>query len=333
MKKHLLLFIGILLISSCSFEEEHCTDPFEFFWREMDRKYVYFEEKGVDWNAVYNTYKPRAAVANEEELVQIFQKIINLLKDGHVWIETQDRSIAYYGYQDESEVFYISFNGYEPAQWKEDCFGDTYCIIQLKNDIIYIGFHSAFCSCFDVNKFQNIIQDYSFTKGIIIDIRTNGGGSVNALGELASCFATGQRTILYQRNKTGHGHNDFSDYFPISGTGRGIISENIPIVLLTGSYSYSAANSFAAIMKTLPNVRLMGMPTGGGGSVRFSLIMPNGWTMYYSRAPVYDLQYNSLEPGVTPHDYIPTTVEDVEIAIQTGVYRLMESAYQYLMSR
>jgi len=68
MKKYLLLFIGILLISSCSFEEEHCTDPFEFFWREMDRKYVYFEEKGVDWDAVYATYKPRAAVCRNYSL-------------------------------------------------------------------------------------------------------------------------------------------------------------------------------------------------------------------------------------------------------------------------
>jgi len=329
MKKYLLLFIGILLISSCSLEEEHCTDPFEFFWREMDRKYVYFEEKGVDWNAVYNTYKPLAALANEEELLQIFQEIINLLKDGHVGVTAPDIYIFYTGYKDTTEVFYWDFEYYEPENilqtWWID---DTYSIVQLKNDIVYIYFY-AFCSYFDINKFRNIIANYSFSKGIIIDIRNNGGGSVNSLGEFASCFATGQRTILYQRNKTGHGHNDFSDYFPISGTGRGIISEKIPIVLLTGSRSYSAATHFAAVMKTQPNVRLMGMPTGGGGSARFSLIMPNGWTMYYSRAPVYDLQYNSLEPGVTPHDYILTTAEDAE----AGVCKLMDAAYQYLMSR
>jgi len=330
MKKYLLLLFVIWLSFSCSFEEEHCTDPFEFFWREMDRKYVYFEEKGVDWNAVYNTYKPLAAVANEEELVQIFQEVINLLKDGHVLIHTPDRSISY-DYRDTSEVLFNDLRQYEPTQ--EEWWGNSYSIVQLKNDIIYIGFHYTFCSCFDIDRFRNIIQNYSFSKGIIIDIRSNGGGNVNAVGEFASCFGTGERTVLYQRNKTGHGHNDFSDYFPIRGTGRGIISDNIPIVLLTGSYSYSAATHFAAVMKSLPNVRLMGMPTGGGGSVRFSLIMPNGWTMYYSRAPVYDLQYNSLEPGVTPHDYIPTTAEDVEIVIQTGVYKLMESAYQYLMSR
>jgi len=331
MKKYLLLLFAILLTISCSLEEEKVTDPFEFFWREMDRKYVYFEEKGVDWNEVYATYKPRTATANREELLQIFQEIINLLKDGHVSITTQDTHIRYEWWNKDEIVFYywaehiVTF----PTHLNDE---DGFQVFQLKNDIIYINFYT-FHTYFDINKFRHLLYDYSFSKGVIIDIRLNGGGSTNSFSEFASCFGTGQRTVLYRRNKTGHGHNDFSDYFPLKATGRGVVNENIPIVILTGSYTYSAANFFAAIMKTLPNVTLIGMPTGGGGSASFWYVMPNGWTMHYPTSPTYDIEYRSIESGVTPHYYILTTAEDVEIAQQTGVYPLMEFAYQYLMSQ
>jgi C-terminal processing protease CtpA/Prc len=113
-------------------------------------------------------------------------------------------------------------------------------------------------------------------------------------------------------------------------TGYGIIDEKIPVVMLTGGWTYSAANCFAAIMKSLPNVTLMGTRTGGGGSARFTLVMPNGWRFFYSSAPMYDIYYNSLEAGVEPHYTIPTTAADAEEAEQTGIHRLMETAYQYL---
>ena len=128
--KYIIFPILLLLAVSCSPVEEGATDPFEFFWREMDRKYVYFDEKGVDWNAVYATYKPRTVGATDEELLQVFQEIINMVKDAHVGVETLEEFIGYSGYRDTSERVYTNISRYEPVQeqWADDAYSVTHAL-------------------------------------------------------------------------------------------------------------------------------------------------------------------------------------------------------------
>lgn len=320
-------FIPIILLGlfSCNLIEE-TSDPFDFFWTEMDKRYVYFEEKGIDWNAIYATCKPRTQTGNEKDLLRVLQEIIDILQDGHVSISTSDTTLWYDWYnKDEALIADL----YRYALLPPETIDDTYTVVQLKNNILYIAF-ATFDLPVDYAKLQHTFSRYSWARGIIIDIRMNSGGYIRSVGEVAACFFAQQRVTYYERHKTGHGHNDFSDYIPITMTGYGLVPEKIPVVILTGSRTYSAANYFAAIMKPLPNVTLMGTRTGGGGSPSFSLIMPNGWRLNYPATPAYDIHRNSIEAGVAPHYTITTTAADVEEMQQTGIHRLMETAYQYL---
>jgi len=323
-----LKYLFLLLLSSCSFIEEP-TDPFDFFWDEMDRKYVYFDEKGVDWSAVYATYKPQIKTGSDEEYIQVFGEIVDLLKDGHVWVETPTITLSYNVCRARGEEDMYTLEGYNPVRF-EWLHNDIGMITQLDNNITYID-HYTFFPTFNYRKFQEQLSGYSYSNGIIIDMRFNSGGSAFHLYELAACFFSRERTLLYERCKIGSGHNDFSNFMPIKVVGRNIVSEEIPIVVLTGCGTYSAANFFAACMKYLPNVRLMGTQTGGGGSARPTSILPNGWQFAYSYAPVYDIYYNSIELGIEPHYLIPTTSrEEYE---ETGIHKLMEFAYSYLLNQ
>jgi C-terminal processing protease CtpA/Prc len=323
--KYLILPLLLFIVACTSVEE--LRDPFDFFWTEMDKKYVYFEEKGIDWDAVYTAYKPRTQTGNENDLLQVFQEIIDMLKDGHVAVSTPDTTIFYDWERKIDEVLVLDLHRYTPSQ--QVFIDDLYKVVQLKNDIVYIGFFT-FSPSFDYKKFQNILANYSCSRGVIVDVRANVGGFFRNVGELAACFFTQQHIVLYEKHKTGHGRTDFSGYFPITMAGRNIIEDKIPVVVLVGCSTYSGANDFAAIMKSLPNVTLMGTRTGGGGATRADLIMPNGWILSYSQAPMYDIHYNSLEAGVEPHYIIPTTAADVEEMRQTGIHKLMEAAYQHL---
>jgi hypothetical protein len=323
--KYFLAIVSLFIVAGCSKIEY--ADPFEFFWHKMDDKYVYFEEKGINWDAVYSTYKPRAATANDAELLQIFHEIIHLLKDGHVSVSTPDTVIGY-DWRDTNNIAYIDFNRYLYFPIQEHLL-DSYSVDQLANNIIYITFVS-FEPYFDTEQFREILSHYSFSKGIILDIRGNVGGNGNNVYRFASCFFTGTRTVLYNRIKSDRGHNAFSAFYPVNITGCGLFDESLPIVLLIDSGTYSGGNFFSAIMKTLPNVILAGMPTGGGGARRYDYAMPNGWTMSCSQRPYYDIQYRSLEPGVTPHYRIPTTAEDAAAISPTHAHKLTEFAYQYL---
>jgi len=325
-----LKYLFLLLFTACSLIEEP-TDPFDFFWDEMDRKYVYFDEKGVDWNAVYATYKPQIKTGSDEEYIQVFGEIVDLLKDGHVWVQAPTTYISYNvcRARGEGEIDMYTYTGYNPSRL-EYLHNDIGYIVQLDNSVTYIAHHTFFPT-FNYRKFQEQLSSFSYSNGIIVDMRFNSGGSASHLYELAACFFSGERTLLYERYKVGSGHNDFSNFLPINVVGRNIVSEEIPIVILTGCGTYSAANFFAACVKYLPNVRLMGTQTGGGGSGRPIIILPNGWRFAYAYSPTYDIYYNSIEPGVEPHYLIPTTSrEEYE---ETGIHKLMEFAYNYLLNQ
>lgn len=313
---------------------EVSDDVFEFFWSEMDRKYAYFDEKGIDWNGIYSACHRRAKAADKAALLQVFQEIIDTLKDGHVSLSTPD-TMLYYDLgkgKDEIVTMYNIANYYDFPLREEFDADSSYNIVQLSNDITFISLYN-FNSRFSFQYFQTVMASYACSKGIIINVRGNRGGDLRNVAEWSSCFFTGRCTAFYEKHKIGSGHSDFTGYIPVEITGRGVIDEKIPVVLLVGVYTYSGANLFAGIMKYLPNVTLMGTATGGGGSVRHTAVLPNGWRYTYSQAPMYDICYSSLEQGVTPHYNIPSTIKEIEEMQQTGVHKLMEAAYQYLLSK
>ncbi|MCL1867684.1 MAG: S41 family peptidase [Paludibacter sp.] len=254
-----------------------------------------------------------------------------MFKDGHLFIYAKDTVILYNA--PVSTVDSFSSGGFnmqyysEPIHRESD--NESWILIeQLKNNIIYVDV-PAFSSVFHYQKFHLLINQFSYSNGIILDLRANGGDDpVNCI-DLAACFFTETRTMWFQKFKAGAGHNDFSEITPITATGFGFVDKNIPVVVLCGSYTYSAANYFVGIMKYLPNVTVIGVKTGGGGSARINKLMPNGWRLYYPYTPAYDIQMNSLEKGVEPHITIEATAEQ----LQQNHYLVFETAYNYLINQ
>jgi len=62
---------------------------FERLWRALDRHYVYFDYKGVDWDAVYARYHPQVVAAEDD--TAYFSAIYDMLaelQDGHTALQT-----------------------------------------------------------------------------------------------------------------------------------------------------------------------------------------------------------------------------------------------------
>ncbi|MBR5665125.1 MAG: peptidase S41, partial [Bacteroidales bacterium] len=66
-RKHIILGItlsAILTLPSCEklFTDEDPegtpTETFEYLWNQVDQKFAFFDIKNVDWQEVYNTYRP-----------------------------------------------------------------------------------------------------------------------------------------------------------------------------------------------------------------------------------------------------------------------------------
>ena len=87
-----------------------------------------------------------------------------------------------------------------------------------------------------------------------------------------------------------------------------------PVAVLTNRSCYSAANDFVAVMKTLPQVEIIGARTGGGGGLPFSSELPNGWSIRFSASPITDPEGNDTEWGIDPSEGCEVHCDPVELA-------------------
>ena len=148
-------------------------------------------------------------------------------------------------------------------------------------------------------------------KGIIIDVRDNGGGNIANVFLLMSRFTEKKTPVGYAYVKNSAGHNDFAQrtkMFAEPAPKKAIFTK--PLVLLINRGCFSATTHFAGFMSQLPNVTLIGDQTGGGGGLPISADLPNGWQYRFSATYETLINGYSLEKGVPPTISIGTGPQD-----------------------
>ena len=141
--------------------------------------------------------------------------------------------------------------------------------------------------------------------------------SVSNSERIASRFADQKTLTGYIQHKTGTGHDDFSEPYPVYVEPSERVRWLRPVVVLTNRQCYSAANDFVQRMREMPYAVIMGDRTGGGSGMPFNSELPNGWSIRFSASPLLDKNYEPLED---------MTEEDMEKGLDT----IIERAIQYI---
>lgn len=308
--KKILFFIPVLLftVSSCRDEIVVKNTPenvFLAFWNTMNDRYVYFEEKKINWDSIYTIYYPKAVASKDEnELFSIMSEIVVQFKDSHLSLAKSSTEGA--GYLSDSTsyyyrvpiMYYYGFMLY--AKYYDQYFEtDQYA---TKN-YAYVSY-SSFAFKQDISFVISTLDSLNFRDGLILDIRNNDGGYLDNALELASLFYAGEHTVLYKTPKMSPKINDFSNPIPVKYTGRNIVPGTVPIILLTEAKTYSGGNFFAYIMKDLPNCITVGERTGGGGSPVMSEYLPNGWVLNYPYIKNFSSKGVNMENGLEPDVHV-----------------------------
>ena len=188
--------------------------------------------------------------------------------------------------------------------------------------------YGSFSSSSGEGNLDQILAYLSTSTGLIIDVRSNGGGSLSNVETLVSRFINQETLVGYISHKTGPGHQDFSELYPIKYSPSNRIRYQKPVVVLANRGTYSAANNFVSVMKELPQVVVMGDITGGGSGLPFSSELPNGWSIRFSASPIYDASRQHTEFGVAPTEGYKMDM-DLEQAEQ-GHDTILDRAIAYL---
>lgn len=307
MKRNIVIFFLAAILCSCHGIEEWENDAqgnFDALWTILDEHYCFFEEKGVDWNAVYDKYN--AKVSNgmtDEELFLVCAEMLDELKDGHTNLSSSFNTSYYRKWWSDYpqnynerviQEYYFNFNYRSTG-------GIDFGI--LSENIGYMHY-SSFSYVIGEGNLDNILAYFSTCNGLIIDVRDNGGGDMTNVETLVRRFIDCRTLAGYISHKTGKGHNDFSEPYPYyyEPADAGRVMWGKPVVILTNRSTYSAANNFVSVMKSLPLVTVIGATTGGGSGMPFSSELPCGWTIRFSACSVLDAYGNSAENGVEPSE-------------------------------
>lgn len=322
-----------LLMSCVDIEErdDTATGNFEALWTILDEHYCFFDYKqkeyGLDWNDVYTKYKVR--VNDNMSSTQLFEVLCDMLgelRDGHVNLSSSMDYGRYWKWQENYPYNYSDslIRRYLGTDYKIAS-GLRYRV--LDDNIGYIRC-ASFESGIGEGNLDEALSYLLLCRGLIIDIRGNGGGDLTTAERLAGRFVQEKTLVGYMQHKTGTGHNDFSEMKEIYLEPSSNVRWHKKVCVLTNRSVYSAANAFTVWMHCLPNVTLVGDHTGGGSGMPMNNSLPNGWNVRFSACPMYDANKQQTEFGIDPDVKVDLT-NDITI----GSYRddIIEAARELLV--
>ena len=117
-------------------------------------------------------------------------------------------------------------------------------------------------------------------KGIILDLRGNGGGLLNEAVDIVGLFVPKGTKLVETRGKIPQAA---STYY----TQRNPIDENIPLVVLTDDQSASASEIVAGSLQDLDRAVIVGVRTFGKGLVQTTRMLPFNGTLKVTTSKYY----------------------------------------------
>ena len=244
----------------------------------MDEHYCFFSQKGVDWQEVHSRYARQFdAYMTAKQQFEVMTNMLSELKDGHVNLYTSFNIGRYWAWHEDYPKNYS--DSLERRYLKTDYLiasGMDYTI--LDDNIGYLRCES-FQNGIGAGNLDDVLLHLQPCRGLIVDVRNNGGGNVNNAEELAARFTNEELLVGYMQHKTGQGHDDFSSLRP-------------------------------EYLKCCPGVTVVGDRTGGGAGLPFSSELPNGWGVRFSACPMYDRDRKMTEFGIDPDHKVDLTSED-----------------------
>lgn len=156
-------------------------------------------------------------------------------------------------------------------------------------------------------------------KGLILDLRNNGGGYLQTAVEVVSQFVPGDQVVMYEQ----YGNGERDTYVSLGGG----LATDIPIVVLINEGTASASEIVAGALQDLDRAKLVGVVSYGKGSVQLPVMLSNEQcavkiTIAKWLTPDERLIHEiGLEPDVyvvmTEDDYINELDPQLDAAIET----------------
>jgi len=159
-------------------------------------------------------------------------------------------------------------------------------------------------------------------RGIVLDLRTNGGGDAEAMTEIASAFLDTGVNLGKFADRSGSSFELFTTRMLFQSSSVAV-PKKLPMVVLTSETTSSAAEILAAILQQKGRARVIGNPTCGCVlAIRSRHTLADGGVLDVSEFDYRTAEGVRLEgAGVTPDEVVISTRNDLYAGRDSGMQR------------
>ncbi|MYS89483.1 MULTISPECIES: S41 family peptidase [Streptomyces] len=313
-----------------------CTRPtpkdprtaFDVFWHSFAENYPFFAAKGIDWQATRDRYRPKVDQdTTREELFALLSDMVRPLYDAHVAVQDGDRVFAQVrpGTELPTEAMdtkvkkFIGERDLKGAPYRQDFANGriTYADLPgsahqgylrisgmagyLPEDAPYAAHLAELDKALDTILTEDRTQRL---KGLIIDLRINGGGS-DALGIHIAERLTDKPYVAYAKRARNHPTDPARHTRPepirvVPADGPRYTG---PIAVLTGGSTISAGETFTQALINRPGGTIrIGQPTQGVFSDVMERKLPGGMAAILPNEEFLNRSGHTYDgTGIPPH--------------------------------
>ena len=320
----LLLAAALLALPACNNafpEVEPNSAPeksFSLFYEDIRNTYPFFEVDGVDWEALGRQYRPQVtAGTTEAELFDIMSAMLTPLLDGHASLN------------DNAGNVWVNENNFVPfepsfslgnlllrySQDTTDYLNRKFFAFQPREGILYIyipSFLEEGVSGMADDAIRQAERTGTGLKGLILDVRNNGGGFLKEGEQLAGLFTDMPFEYADEKYKNGPAPNDFAGAERLTIQPYRSLNFTKPARLLTNRFSASTSERLRLAVEQLPDFRVIGDTTFGATSPIIERGLPNGFKYVLVSSVTLGLNGQLYERiGIPPQIRVTNTLNDL----------------------
>jgi len=315
---------------------------FEALWRMFDRNYGCFTPKKIDWHLLYRTYRPLVTEkTNDAELFSVMSNLLEHLNDNHVKLQAKDpprffRSgiLGNINRDEKNRHIPVGYNipdfsldlikkKYLCGKFEERLSGTKlaayfggdfplYTFSWITPDIGYLHIRNFDEEEKTAEIMDEIVAEFKDAKGMIVDVRGNGGGWDPVAKAIADRFADRKRLFMTTQTRNGPDPDDFSKPRYWYTEPKGPRQFRKPVVMTTHRWTISAGDVFVLAMRVFPHIINLGEFTSGAYSDEYWDKLPNGWNICICNMLYLDHEERCWEGiGTPPHMRMVNTHEDI----------------------
>lgn len=273
---------GRLEVARMRVRERPASASYNVMIAEMGRRYPFFAAHEIDWMQVGHRHRMNVREAKTTEaFIAAIQPMLAELKDGHVWIEAPDGTKTWTWTPTVRTNFEL-----------QPLLGRMNDVKQVIRNVIsattpegygYLAIGTMKLTPEQFGAVESALKAHFDKPGIILDLRVNGGGA-EVWGQRLCGLLTKER-VLYGRSKLrgGEAYDDLIDGGVRHVTPAKAGHYEGPVVALVGPGCVSSGEGMAMMLKAIPGIPLVGLPTRGSSGNPAPVHLPNGVRVWFSR--------------------------------------------------